>query len=81
MLNHTQPGTLSQNEKTELMQNLWNQDYQRLLEGLKKDILSGPTLARPYPSRRFYINTDWYMVRMGAVLLQVNVSEEAIKSY
>ena len=56
------------------MQNLWNLGYQRILERLKKDILSGPTLARPYPSRRFYINIDWSNDVMGAVLLQSDVS-------
>ena len=51
-----------------------------LLERLNKDILLGPTLAKPDPSRRFYINTDWYKYGMGAVLLQTDVSEEARKS-
>ena len=31
----------------ELMQNIWNSEDQRLLEVLKKDILSGLTLAIP----------------------------------
>ena len=37
------------------MQNLWNIEDQILLGSLNKDILSGPTLERPDPSRRFYI--------------------------
>ena len=49
------------------------------MERLKKDILSGPTLARSDTSRRFYIKTDWTKDVMGAVLLQSDVSEEAIK--
>ena len=62
------------------MQNLWNIEVQRSLERLKKDILSGPTLAIPDPSIRFYINIDWFKVRMAAVVFQSDVSEEAIKS-
>ena len=57
--NQSQPGTISQKEEIELMQNLWNLEYQRLLERLNKDILSGPTLAIPDPYRRLYINTYW----------------------
>ena len=49
----------------------------KLLERIKKDILSGPTLSRPDPSRGFYIKTDWSKDGMGAVILQVDVSEEA----
>ena len=57
----------------------WNPEDQRLMERLNKDILSGPTLARPDPSRRFYIKIDWSKDKMGAVLLQADVSKEAIK--
>ena len=39
------------------------------------DILSGPTLARPYPYRRFYIKIDWSKYGMVAVILQADVSE------
>ena len=49
------------------------------MEQLKKNILSGPTLARPDYSRRFYINIDWSKDGMGAVLPQADVSEEARK--
>ena len=52
-----QPWKIFQNEEMELMQNLWNLEDQRLLERLNKDVLSVPTLARPYPFRRFYIKT------------------------
>ena len=62
------------------MQNLWNPEEQSLLEMLKKDILSGPNLAIPDHSRRFYIKIDWSKDGTGAVILQVYVSEEAIKS-
>ena len=61
------------------MQNLCNLYDQRLLERLKRDILSGPTLARPDLSKSFYIHTDWYKGVMGVVLLQADVSEEARK--
>ena len=63
----------------ELMQNIWNPEGQRLIERLKKDILSGPTLSRPDPYRRFYIKIYWSKHGMGAVLLKPDVSEEAIK--
>ena len=53
-----------------MMQNLWNPEDQGLLERLKKDILSGPTLSRPDPARMFYIRTDCSKYGMVAVLLQ-----------
>ena len=56
------------------MHKLWNPGYQRLLEQSKRNILSGPNLARPYPSIRLYIKTDWYKDGMGLVLLQAYVS-------
>ena len=77
--NQHQPGTIYQNEDMELIQNLWNIEDQRLLERLKKEISSGPNLARSYPSRRLYINTDWYKDGMEILLLQADVSEEARK--
>ena len=61
------------------MKNLWNLVDQRLLERLNTDILEGPTLARPDPSRRLYIKTDWSKDGMGAVLLKADVSEGEIK--
>ena len=51
-----------------------------LLERLKKLSVSGPTLERPYPSKRFYINTYWSKDGTVSVILQVYVSEEEIKS-
>ena len=42
LLNQPQPGTLSQKEEMELMQNLWNPEDQRLLERLKKYIFQDP---------------------------------------
>ena len=63
-----------------LMQNLWNTAYQRSMERLKKGILSGPTLERPDPYRRFYIKSDWYKNGIGAVILKEDVSEEARNS-
>ena len=77
--NQPQPGTLSQKKKMVMMKNLWNLQYQILLEWLKKDILSVPTLSIPYPSRRFYIKTDWSNNGMGAVLIQEDVSQKARK--
>ena len=62
------------------MHNLCNIEDQRLLEQLKRYILSGTTLSIPYPSRRFYIKTDWSKYGMGALLLQTDVSEEARES-
>ena len=62
------------------MQKLWNSEYQRLLEWLKKDILSGRTLAIPDPSIRSFIKIYWTKDVMGAVIMQEDVSAEAIKS-
>ena len=47
---------------------------------VKETYLSGPTLERPDPYRRFYIKSDWYKNGIGAVLLQEDVSEEARNS-
>ena len=47
---------------------------------VKERNLSGPTLSRPDPYRRFYIKTYWSKDGMGSVLLQAYISEEAIKS-
>ena len=52
----------------DLMKKLWNPEDQRVMEKLKKEILPGPYLERPDPSRRFYIKTDWSKDRMGTVL-------------
>jgi hypothetical protein len=48
-----------------------------LLTSLKKEVLESPTLKRPKPNRRFYVKTDWSTWAQGAVLLQVDVLEEA----
>ena len=52
------------------MQNLFNQEDQRLLERLNKYILSGPNLSRLDPYRRFYIKTDLPKDGMREVLLK-----------
>ena len=62
------------------MQNLWMKDYQRLLERINKDIVSGPTLAILDQSCRFYINTGLYKDGMGAVVLKADDSVEIINS-
>ena len=64
----------------EIIQNLWNPENQRLLERIKKYILSGPTLEKLDPIRRFYIKTDWPKGGMGSVLLKLDISAEARKS-
>ena len=64
----------------ELIHNLWNIEDQKLLERLKKDILSRPTLARPENSRGFYIKIEWPKDGMGEVLLQAYVSVETRNS-
>ena len=62
----------------ELINNLCNLEDQILVERLKKYILPGPTLARSDPSRRFYINIYWSKDGIGEVIMQADVSEEAI---
>ena len=62
------------------MQNIWNIENKSLLERLKKDVLSGPTLARPHSSRRFYIKTDCSKDVLREVFLQAYDSEESRKS-
>ena len=44
-----------------LMKNLCNPEDQRLLEKLNKDVVLGPTLARPDPYIKFNIKKDWNM--------------------
>ena len=46
---------------------------------VKEIYLTGPILARLYPSRRFYINTDCPKDGMLVVLLQEYVSEKSRK--
>ena len=62
------------------MHNLWNPEDQRLLERLKKYILSGRSLARPDTNKTFYTKIDCFKYRIGEVILQADVSAEAIKS-
>ena len=47
---------------------------------VKEIYLSGTTLPRPYPSRRFYIKIDWSKDKILAVLLKSDESEESRKS-
>ena len=63
-----------------MMHNLWTPEYQRLLERLKEEIMEGPTLSIPDPSRIFYIKTDWSKNGMEAVLLQLDESVKTIKA-
>ena len=58
------------------MKNLCKPKDQRFLEQINKDIVSGPTLARPETHQRLYINTYWYKDRIGSVLLQSDDSAE-----
>ena len=53
---------------------------EKILESLKEEIVSGPTLIRPYPSQIFNIRTDQPKDGMGTVLLQPDDSVEARKS-
>ena len=62
----------------ELSMKLWIAEDQRLLERLKEDIVSGPTLKIPKSHQRFYINAYWSKGGMGAVLLQAKYSLEVI---
>ena len=63
----------------ELIQNLWTPEDQRLLGRLKKEIVAGHMLTRPYPPQRFYIKTDWSKDGIGSVLLQAYDSGESRK--
>ena len=52
-----------------------------MVTGTVKEIyLSGPTLARLYPSRKFYTKKYWSKHGMRAVLLQADDSVELRKS-
>ena len=41
------------------MQILCVSEDKRLMDSVKYDIMSGPTLTRPEPTQRFRIKTDW----------------------
>ena len=64
----------------ELMQKLCAEKYQRLLEKLKYDIVTGPKLSIPDTYWRFYMNTYWPKYVMGTLILQLDDSVEAIQS-
>ena len=63
----------------EFMKKLWTAENQRSLESLKEVIMAGPKLARPDPSKSFYINTYWFTNVMGAVILKYEESVELIQ--
>ena len=54
-----QPVIIYQKEYMEMMQKLCTPESQRLLERLKEDIVSVPTLTWLDPYQRFDIDTDW----------------------
>ena len=58
------------------MKTLWKLSDEARLEELKAEILTGSTLARPDPTRRFCLKTDWSKSKMGAVLLQADPADE-----
>mmetsp|Transcript_357 Transcript_357/g.524 ORF Transcript_357/g.524 Transcript_357/m.524 type:complete len:620 (-) Transcript_357:114-1973(-) len=71
------PGECTKDEEKELIENLWEPQDDQTLHDLKQSILTGPVLKRPNAKRRFYLKTDWSSNAMGAVLLQVDLTEEA----
>jgi hypothetical protein len=71
------PGLLSLAEESSFFSGFWLPEHDKLLEELKADILSKPTLARPDPHRRFYLKTDWSCEAMGAVLCQAPDDENS----
>ena len=71
------PGSLSPDDERKLMTTLWQQAHDTILAQLKNDIIAGPVLARPDPSRRFYLKMDWSKEKMGAVLLQADTTPPA----
>ena len=74
------PGTCTIKEEEAMMTALWGPQEEALLEELKQAIVEGPMLARPDPSRRFYVKTDWSKEGIGAVLLQAEDTPEARKA-
>jgi hypothetical protein len=71
------PGELEPAAEREEMTRLWDDEHEKVLSELKRDILAGPVLARPDPNRRFYLKSDWSKEKMGAVLLQADSSPQA----
>ena len=59
------------------MASLWTSECDDLLTILKRDVLIRPVLSCLDQRRSFYVKTDWIKDGMGAVLLQVDDSEEA----
>ena len=64
----------------ELVQNLWAPDDQWLRKRLKKDIISGPKLARLESYRKFYTRTYCSKDGMVAVILQLDDSVDSRKT-
>ena len=71
------PGELDPEAERNRMTELWTDEHEAVLTQLKQDIIAGPVLARPHPDWRFYLKTDWSKEKMGAVLLQANVTPQA----
>jgi hypothetical protein len=67
------PGDLTLDEETSCFAGFWLPEHDTLFKELIKEVVHGPTLQRPDPSRRFYVKTDWSKDGIGAVLLQPDV--------
>ena len=59
------------------MASLWTSECDDFLTSLKRDVLIRPVLPCLDQRRSFYAKPDWIKDGMGAVLLQVDDSEEA----
>ena len=74
------PGDLSFEEEASFFRGFWSSQHTALLEELKNEILSKPTLARPDPFRRFYLKTDWSKLALAAALCQGSNDPKSIKA-
>jgi RNase H-like domain found in reverse transcriptase/Integrase zinc binding domain/Reverse transcriptase (RNA-dependent DNA polymerase) len=75
-LQHRQPlpGELTLTEEQSFFKGFWLPEHERLFRELIEEVIRGPTLQRPDPSRRYYVKTDWCKDGIGAVLLQPDTS-------
>ncbi len=60
---------------------VWNQDYQRAFDALKKALIGAPILVRPNFKEPFFLDVDWSTKGVGAILSQKEGRFERVIAY
>jgi RNase H-like domain found in reverse transcriptase len=74
------PSAITREEEVAIITERWSPVHAALFDELKAEILLFPVCARPDPSKRFYLRTDWASVGRGAVLAQPGNDPVAIEA-